>query len=99
MASRIPKLGRYKFIFLIYQPVGSAHTLLKKSKEPCVRGYENPGDPNPLIPFAQAALILGMGVRLLQSRLDILASRDYWVLWGKFLRTARRYCLIRNASL
>jgi len=48
---------------------------------------------------AQVALFFGMCIRLFQSRLDVLASRNYWVFCGKLLRTARRDCLIRHHLL
>ena len=51
----------------------------------CVRGHESPIDQNLYTLFTQVALFLGMRVRLFQSRLDVLAGCDNWVLWGKFL--------------
>ena len=66
---------------LVYQ---TAHPL-SNNPSVCVTGYENSIDPNPFILFAKAALFLGMRVRLLQSRLDVLASCHYWVLRGIFL--------------
>ena len=39
-----------------------------------------------------------MCIRLFQSRLDVLASRDDWVFWGEFVRVARRDWLISRPS-
>lgn len=75
--------------------IGSSFRITLGSR---VRGCENPEDPNPFILLQPVALFLGVHKGFFQSGLDVLTSGDYWVLRGKFLRTARRDRLIRNVS-